>query len=673
MDGDRGYSQLVRPEQWALCVREHTALLPGGGVTLDWVDDTPRHTGRCRTAPAGLVFDRWCRAYRSRPERGLVEVIPAGASSSGTHDPGILRSPLGLAVDSAQRLYIAESGTGLVHVVDLWGRRLLRKIPLRCKDKRRPIDIAARCCGALVLAADPYGIVLVDGRRGPLPGPKLVTPPCSDGMLPSRIALSARGPLLLWRHPRAARALVSTVDGEVLVEVPGGTDIELTRDGTLVVARQPGQSFRRFAADGLELEPLGAPGYDGGALAVAPNGRIAFTTAEGLAWTTGSSAVHATSGTVLSYRLDSGTYRTRWGRLFLDACAPTGTNLAVRFATSDEDTATEPPAPRRALSPLLRRPTGREAPWAQIAADDQFETYESPVTAEPGRYLWITLTLTGTRRLSPKVRALRVERPGHQLLRALPRAWSREESDADFLQRFLGPAEGLLHELDQRAAARSVLVDPRVTPQEALPWLASFAGLVLDRRWPERARRQLIARAYPLYRARGTKRALTEILGIYLGYQPVIVERWQLRGLGGTVLGTSATGPRAPEVGAATGALGTFTVGGTLPGQNSYSLAAHRFSVLIPGELTAEQLSVVQDVLAEHRPAHTEYELCELSSGMRVGQRLHLRLTSYVGPGANWAPAVVDHTLIGGDGVIGVPSVGSRLGDTSVAGQVRVG
>ena len=125
--------------------------------------------------------------------------------------------------------------------------------------------------------------------------------------------------------------------------------------------------------------------------------------------------------------------------------------------------------------------------------------------------------LTGTERVTPRVRAMRVERPGHALLRALPRAWSRDDGDADFLQRFLAPAEGMLHELDERAAQRAVLVDPQATPQEALPWLASFAGLVLDRRWPGSARRGLIAEAYPLYRRRGTKAALTRILEIYLG------------------------------------------------------------------------------------------------------------------------------------------------------------
>jgi phage tail-like protein len=676
MDGDRGYSQVVQPEQWLRCQFDHTVLVPDEGVTLQWTDDTPKPSGPRGYAPAGLAFDRWCRAYRSRPDQSLVQVIPNGYNTSPEQGPGILRRPLGVAVDTAQRLYIAESGASTVHVVDLVARRLLRKVPLPCQQ---PVDIAAKCCGAVVLLHNPNSLVVLEGRRAPKPGPKLVMPDCTKGLVPQRIAMSAQGLLVLWRHPWTSRAIVSTVDGQVLVDVPDATDLDVTSDGTLVVARQPGQSLRRFqqvGKDWLELEPLGAPDYDGGAIAIAPTGRIAFTTPAGIGWTTGSAAVHDTDGTLITYRLDSGVYRNRWGRLFLDGCIPTGADLGVQFLTSDNDDAPDPEEPWSPQPmPLFRRPTGRETPWAQIAADDTFETYEAPVAAPPGRYLWIGLTFSGTHRVSPTVRAMRVERPGHQLLNQLPRMFSRDEGDADFLQRFLGPAEGLLHEMDMRAAQRAILLDPAATPQEALNWLAGFTGLVLDRRWPEAARRQLIAEAYPLFSRRGTKTALTRILAIYLGYEPAIVERWQLRGPGGAVLGDRPGSRPAPAVGGAPPALGEFTlgVGGAVPTEDTFVQTAHQFTVLIPTTLTSEQLAVVKGILDDHRPAHTTYELCELGNGMRVGRQALVRLTTFVGSGAQFTPAVVGFTLVGGDGMVGVPAIGSTVGNTTVTGKVRVG
>jgi phage tail-like protein len=698
----RGLSLLVQPDQWARCAHDGTALLADGGVELSWLDPVPAASG-CVELPAhsGLAFDRWCRSYRSRPETGRIEVSQREVQGDNAAGPGPLRFPSGLAVDRRQRLYLAETGTGLVHVIDLWRQRLLRRIAVR---RGRPLDVAPDCGRAIVLTSEP-ALLLIDGRRGPVPGPELIRPCYPGGLLARRLTA---GPLVLWRAADG-RGVLARPDGSVLIELDSPSDLDLSATGELVIGGAPGVALRRFqlAGDTLtELEPVEALGYDGGSVCYAPDGRIAFTTKAGHGWTSGSAAVHLTEGSVTSYRLDSGSYRTRWGRLFLDACLPTGTEVRARFVSTDDDNvpdpvpasppargarpvpdpaATPPLAPEHLLlaaadadpdgNPLYRRPSGSEQPW--LPAASSFATYETPVLAAPGRYLWLQLILRGTERVSPRLRAVRIERPGHPLLTALPRGWSRDDGDADFLQRLLAPAEGMLHELDQWADRRAVLVDPQAAPASALDWLASFAGLALDQRWPEPARRALIAEAYQLYRWRGTKAALLRMLEIYLGYPPQLIEAWQLRGLAGAVLGTKPGAIQPPLVGgstAQTGSLGRFMVGGARPGQTGYSGSAHRFSLLLRGELSCEQRAVVHSILDGHKPAHTLVEICELGAGMRIGERLRLDLTAYVGPGTGWGPLVVGQVLIGGDGVVGLPSVGSRVGEGSAAvGQVRVG
>jgi phage tail-like protein len=708
MDGDRGESLLVQPDQWARCAHAGTALLPGGGVELTWADDEPAATWRTRGAPsppapsgcevetaAGLAFDHSCSAYTSWPGYGAVRVTTLDARVSSCAQG--LRRPLGIGIDRAQRLYVAESGAGLVHVADLITGRLIRKAPVRCG---RPVDIAPHCDGVLVLVRHPDRLIRLAGRRGPRPGPRLHPPCWWPRLVPTRIAA---GPVVLYRAPGAPDALVATPDGTIIAAVPGATDVTTAADGTLVIARGPGRSLRRFAQDAgvwVELEPLAAPGFDGGAVAAVPDGAIAFTAGATIGRAAGSAARHVRDGRVFTYRLDSGAYRTRWGRVFIDACLPRNTSLGLRFVTSDDADVPDPVAstpPDRgardvpdpdATPPLVsqsaleaasgpttvyHRPDGSEQPWA--AQDQSYQTYEAPVAAHAGRFLWIEIALHGTERVTPRVRALRIERPGHLLLRALPKAWSRDDGEAEFLQRFLAPAEGMLHEFDLRAATRAVLVDPRVTPGEALPWLASFAGLVLDGRWPEQARRTLIAEVYQLFRRRGTRDAIARIVEIYLGYRPVIVEQWQLRGLGGTVLGLTPSGPAAPSVGGSareTGTLGRFMVGGQSMGQDSYTRTAHRFCVLVPGNLTHEQRDVIRGIVTNHRPAHTWCELVELGPGMRVGDRLRVSLTSFVGPGGVPEPAVVGRSVVGADGVVGRPALGTRLGRSTV-GEVLVG
>jgi phage tail-like protein len=701
----RGLSLLVQPDQWARCAHTGTALPPSGGVELTWND--PPGTGRTGDATpqaSGLAFDRWCRAYRSRPDAGRVDAIDETTgrqAAAGPGRPGGLRGPTGLAVDRKGRLYVAETGGGSVQVVDLRAQRVLRRVPI---TGGRPLDVVADCGRAVVLTSAP-ALVLVDGRRGPQPGPDLIRPCYPPGLVARRVAA---GPIVLWRAPGGAGVL-ARADGTVLAELAGSADpaaVAAAADGLVVVGTRPGSPLRRFQLAGdaaLELEPVEAVGYDGGAVAIAPNGRIAFTTAAGYGWTSGSAARFAVEGHVLTYRLDSGGYLTRWGRLFVDACLPPGTGLGVRFATTDDDTVLDPTPPspphrgaRAVPNPgatpplppvhllaaappevaLFRRPTGSERPWLPDPDGGDLETYECPVTAAPGRYLWVELVLHGTGRSSPRVRALRVERPGHALLAALPRSWSRAEDDASFLFRLLSPAEGVLHDLDERAAERAVLVNPQGTPSSALDWLAGFAGLVLDQRWPEDARRTLVAEAYPLFRRRGTRDALIRTLGIYLGYAPTLVEKWQLRGLAGAVLGTRPGSARPPSIGgsaAETGSLGRFAIGGASPTDTAYAASAHRFTVVVRGNLDPEERAVVQRILDLQRPAHTLVEVCELGDGMRIGERLRLDLTAYVGPGADWRPAVVGRVRVGGDGVVGQAVAGSRLDGSAAVGQVRVG
>jgi phage tail-like protein len=708
MNGDREIRMVVDRDQWLRCSHRGIALLPDGGVELTW-DEPDVAVDACGppAAPAGLAFDRWCRGYRSRPGLGTIEVAEI-AGDAPRPRPGGLERPRGLAVDISQRLYVAESCAGAVNVVDLWAQRQLRRVSVRSvgHPRREPLDVATYRDGVVALVDRPEGLVLLSGRRNPRPGPRLAAPCYPPGLRGSRIAAHGATVLVLWSSPRRASALITRADGSARLPVPGATDIDVAADGVLVVARRPGQPFLRFRRDAntwTSLEPVRADGYDGGAICIAPDGRTAYTTARGWWWTSGSAARHVGSGSVLTYRLDAGAYRSRWGRVFLDACLPPGASVACRFVTTDEDDVADPvvstpagrghspvrrpdltpPMPSRMLLDQLtapvhvfRRSRGSELPWQTSDPAAPVQTYECPVTAPPGRYLWLILELSGNARVSPQVRELRIETPGHRLARSLPRVWSAQEHDAAFLQRFLAPAEGMVHELDTRAALRAVLLDPTAAPAEALAWLGSLLGLVLDDRWPVEARRELVASAFDLFRIRGTQHCLERLLSIYLGFPAPVVENWRLRGLAGGVLGAPAGTVDPPAVGAHThvaSELGRFSLGGQVPGSDGYTVTAHRFTVLVGTRLGQEREQVVRHILETHKPAHTEVTICEIGDGMRLGRSTRVGLTSFVGTGASWGPAVVGQVLVGADGVVGLPSPASRVEQTAMVGELRVG
>jgi phage tail-like protein len=514
-------------------------------------------------------------------------------------------------------------------------------------------------------------------------GPEPLVLPAGIGT-PSRVAASPGGTIVLLADAGTSYARLVPYDATAAgQDVPHATDLEFEQDDVIVVARRPGEAFQRFhvtPTEWHELPPLVARAYDGRGIVRAPDGRIAYWTSRGLRTAVSARLRYAREGRVTTFRLDSDEYQTTWGRFFVDACVPPGADLAIAATATDERSEDESLVPEFAdptFHPLYRRAHGPEIPWMEPVGGDRFVTYEAPVLAPAGRYLWVRLRLRGNTRLTPRLRCLRAEYPTHDYLKRLPRVFSREPRVADFLGRYLALFEGFLGELEGRATERATLVDPRGTPTEALRWLASFVGLVLDDRWPPSVCRTLIEEAMWLFRFRGTVGGLARFLEIVTGVPVVIVEQFRLRGLGGAMLGdrgaafSNAIVGGGFRVGGAIDTTGETPLEGTLA--DAFRTHAHRFSVIVPAVLDEEQHAVVTHILEEHRPAHTIFELCTAGAGMRVGRGLHLGLSSIIGRTGGFASLLVGGAVLGRDAVIGRPATGMHPGAMRLGADSRVG
>lgn len=723
---------LVRTlDQWARAAHAGTEIdAADGGVELARLPVEPTPGGGAPAEAAGLAFDHECRLYRSVPAAGHVErqlwaaadplgppasepapvdllvgpAPPAGNFSPVAPGPPPLLTPRGLAVDCNDYLFVAESGADRVLVYDIWNGRLLRRIGIA-----EPLDLAATADGVLCVLGD-GGLARLGARSEPVDLVLRIPTTTPAGATARRVAAAPNGEIAVLLVDGSGRGWVALQAGSaVFPPVDGATDLEFTGDGELVVAAAPGEDFTRLRIEGDAVvtdAPLKGRGYDGSAIVRTPAGEIAFWTDRGLRMAVVARPRYVTDGRVTTYRLDSGEYHTDWGRVFLDACIPSGCDLRVLFATAD-DVADEPtiartpppnldaPIVRPDLSPpmmplalappedaaglpLHRRETGRELPWARFTANDAFETYEAPVNASPGRYLWVTLVLHGTGHATPRVRCLRAEHPSHDLLRRLPKAFSRDTAIASFLRRYLAVFDGTLGDLESRADARDILLDPHATPEEALPWLASFLGLTLDERWPFAARRELTAEAPQLWRTRGTVAGLTRFLELYLGREPVLIEHFRLRGLGGALLTNERSSLYAGavvganlRVGGAVGESGAEPLSGDTA--DAFATHAHRFSVLVPAVLDASGLEVVADILRTQRPAHTIVDVCTVAAGMRVGYGLHVGLLSVIGRTGGFETLRLGATRIGRADIVGRPAPGAKLGIDALDAGMRVG
>ncbi len=167
------------------------------------------------------------------------------------------------------------------------------------------------------------------------------------------------------------------------------------------------------------------------------------------------------------------------------------------------------------------------------------------------------------------------------------------------LTRLQGGEADVQRGLEEIIADIAKLFDPNETPEEFLQWLAGWVALSLRADWTPDQQRQFLARVVPLYRRRGTKKNLAELLRIYTGLEPVITEAE------GTVF----------QIGVHS------TIG--LDTQLSGS-APHYFRVTVtmakPDPATLQrQHQIVTALIDLEKPAHTAYDLNIIHTTMQIG------------------------------------------------------
>ena len=186
------------------------------------------------------------------------------------------------------------------------------------------------------------------------------------------------------------------------------------------------------------------------------------------------------------------------------------------------------------------------------------------------------------------------------LLHLLPEIYQDQPSLAAFLEPFetilFGAGSDEPKSIDRVIAGLPELLDPLVAPDSYLPWLAGWVGLALHPDLDAARRRMLIQHASALYRRRGTKAGIEELLRIVTGNSVVVAEP-EIKTL---QVGFSRVGE-------------TTRLGGERP---------HYFEVRIamPVSLEAGARARIERIarafLDQAKPAYTQYTLVAVQSGI---------------------------------------------------------
>jgi len=143
------------------------------------------------------------------------------------------------------------------------------------------------------------------------------------------------------------------------------------------------------------------------------------------------------------------------------------------------------------------------------------------------------------------------------------------------------------------------LFDPQEAPEEFLPWLAGWAALSWRPELSSKRKRRLLARIIPLYRIRGTRKYLEELLMLCVD----------------AVVMVSDTEMPELQVGVHSTVDSDTYLGGGAPYFFRVTLLAPQLSA---SEVQA-QVQIAHAIVELAKPAHTSYELDVVSPKLQLG------------------------------------------------------
>ena len=542
-------------------------------------------------APRGVAVAPardWLLVAEWRADRVLA-LHRDGGATRGPLGPAVER-PTDLAVDAAQRVYVAAHGRVERMSIDgVADPAFAAAVAAARPAPRAPSHVA------ILAGGDGERLLVLD--RPPGGSPRVLVFDL-DGT-PDEAAADA------FRHALAGLGIAATPTA--LAAGPGGAYLADPAAGRILAfdarGHLLGSSVLTGACAGLTIDAQGRLVLHAGATA------------------TRFGSAGSGQGSFRIGPFPGGDRPAAWRRVqVLDAVIPDGAHVRLFTLTTDDLLLVPPPLPAGPAAP--------GDPW-RPAAPGALDCF---VGGPPARLLWIGGRLQAGPGGPPSLAGLRVEHDGDGWLRHLPAVYSRDDASHDLLDPALAALQSALDEEERLIDDLPLRYTPATVPDgDWLTWLAGWLAFDLEAGMDAATRRTSLAEAFRLEGLRGTALGLRRLVALLLGIEIDVVEPaaqsaiWSLgeTGDGGLGFGTQlAAGEPDGAV------LGTTATLGHSPLQDPDAFGsalcadlAHRFCVrTYAADLGAPGArAALARIVDRERPAHTVAHLCVVEPRARAG------------------------------------------------------
>lgn len=447
--------------------------------------------------------------------------------------------------------------------------------------------------------------------------------------------------------------------------------ITIDANGNILVAEidSKTESLYWFDSDGSYTGKIPVHDLSGRimGLAVDSKGYLYLGSSNGIAFFSAQQMFSTTEGLFYSKTLDSGIYECKWHRLSLQARIPQKTLLNVYYYVSDsasleetiDDILTDPEKSTQEKAEEIEK----NIPWIgpQTLTGNEITSRDMLFREGKGRYLWLKIgLLTFDEKAGPELTRMKILYPANSYLRYLPAIYQEDPVSSEFLERFLSIFETVLYDLETDIGNVSDYFDPDIVKPGFLAWLASWLNLAVEEDWTDDKKRYFIKRAPVLYKQKGTRAGIEELVRLYTGKRPVILEHSRIgkpmviNKDGSFILGINSLLLKTPVRGFR---LGDDSIIGQVAlrdidivqlQEELFLALAHQFTVMI--NLSAEELKRyekgLRQILDNEKPAHTMYRI---QTGGEDGSDLFVGISTQI---TDYGPIQLGDTYTIGSGII---------------------
>lgn len=225
-----------------------------------------------------------------------------------------------------------------------------------------------------------------------------------------------------------------------------------------------------------------------------------------------------------------------------------------------------------------------------------------------GRFFWFKLELFGMGDESPEIHHIKIYLQKENWISYLPEIYQEDKKSKNFLERYLSIFQSIYEDMEEKLNNIAEYFEPDLVSGEMLEWLAEWLAIDDIYVWNETQLRFLVKNSIRLYKYRGTRKSISDMVELYIGQKPYIIENYQLESY-----------------------LENDRSANLLHGL--YGDTNYQFTVIVPENCvpTTKEYKTLLKIISSAKPAHVEANLVVLKPYIFLDKYSYLGMNSVLG------------------------------------------